>query len=140
MESFLVLILMFGALYYLLLRPQQKREKARRELVRSLQVGDEVITNSGIHGVVAEVEDTVVWLEVAPNVELKMSRDSVAGKMPSSDDAEDDEADNDDVDDSEDEDSTDVAKRKKVLRSAETTDDSEDEDTADVAKSKPEGS
>ncbi len=136
MESFLVLILMFGALYYLLLRPQQKREKARRELVRSLQAGDEVITNSGIHGVVAEVEDTVVWLEVAPDVELKMSRDSVAGKVPSSDDAEDDEADNDD----EKEDTDDVAKRKKALQSAEAPDDSEDEDSADVAKSKQEGS
>ena len=81
MEQFLIIILMFGALYYLLLRPQQKREKARRELVRSLQVGDDVVTNAGIHGVVAEVEDAVVWLEVAPNVELKMSRDSIAGRM-----------------------------------------------------------
>jgi len=102
MESFLVLILMFGARYYLLLRPQQKREKARRELVRSLQPGDEVITNAGIHGVVAEVEDAVVWLEVAPNVELKISRDSVAGKTASvdtddSDDAESDDAESDDA-------------------------------------------
>ena len=81
MQEFLIIILMFGALYYLLLRPQQKREKARRELVRSLQPGDEVVTNAGIHGVVAEVEDAVVWLEVAPDVELKMSRDSVAGRV-----------------------------------------------------------
>ena len=53
MEQLFIIILMFGALYYLLLRPQQKREKARRELVRSLQAGDEVVTNAGIHGVVA---------------------------------------------------------------------------------------
>lgn len=93
--SFFFLILVIGAFYYLLLRPQQKREKARRELVRSLQVGDEVVTNAGIHGVVAEVEEAVVWLEVAPDVELKMSRDAVAGKVtePADDAAEpDDEA------------------------------------------------
>ena len=90
MESFLVIILMFGALYYLLLRPQQKREKARRELVRALQPGDEVVTNSGIHGAIAEVEDTVVWLEVAPDVELKISRDAVAGRVDASADGEED--------------------------------------------------
>lgn len=93
--SFFFLILVIGAFYYLLLRPQQKREKARRELVRSLQVGDEVVSNAGIHGVVAEVEEAVVWLEVAPDVELKLSRDAIAGKVtePADDVAEhDDEA------------------------------------------------
>lgn len=100
MEQFLIIILMFGALYYLLLRPQQKREKARRELVRSLQAGDEVVTNAGIHGVVAEVEDAVVWLEVAPNVELKLSRDSIHGRTPGPADSDADEAD-DDVDEDE---------------------------------------
>ena len=79
--SVFFLVLIIGAFYYLLLRPQQKREKARRELVRSLQAGDEVVTNSGIHGVVAEVEDAIVWLEVAPDVELKVSRDAIAGKV-----------------------------------------------------------
>ena len=100
--SFFFLILVIGAFYYLLLRPQQKREKARRELVRSLQVGDEVVTNAGIHGVVVEVEEAVVWLEVAPDVELKLSRDSVAGKVAEPDDEvaeDDDEAADDPADD-----------------------------------------
>ena len=95
MEQFLIIILMFGALYYLLLRPQQKREKARRELVRSLQPGDEVVTNSGIHGAVAEVEDAVVWLEVAPDVELKMSRDAISGRVSGTSSADVDDADED---------------------------------------------
>ena len=105
MEQLFIIILMFGALYYLLLRPQQKREKARRELVRSLQVGDEVVTNAGIHGVVAEVEDAVIWLEVAPDVELKVSRDAIAGRPAGAPDTEDDdaeEADDDGEEDSED--------------------------------------
>lgn len=95
MEQFLIIILMFGALYYLLLRPQQKREKARRELVRSLEAGDEVVTNAGIHGVVAEVEDAIVWLEVAPNVELKLSRDAVHGRTPGPSDSDAEEVDDD---------------------------------------------
>ena len=100
MEQFFIIILMFGALYYLLLRPQQKREKARRELVRSIQPGDEVVTNAGIHGAVAEVEDAVVWLEVAPDVELKISRDAIAGRVPGASDADADEADDEADDDS----------------------------------------
>ena len=100
--SFFFLILIIGAFYYLLLRPQQKREKARKELVRSLQAGDEVVTNAGIHGVVAEVEDAIVWIEVAPDVELKVSRDAIAGRVaetadevaePEVDDADRDSAD-----------------------------------------------
>lgn len=102
MEQFLIIILMFGALYYLLLRPQQKREKARRELVRSLEAGDEVITNAGIHGVVAEVEDAVIWLEVAPDVELKLSRDAIAGRASGSPDSGADEEDGADEDSEED--------------------------------------
>ena len=104
MEQLFIIILMFGALYYLLLRPQQKREKARRELVRALQPGDEVVTNAGIHGAVAEVEDAVVWLEVAPDIELKISRDAIAGRAPGAadeadtDDAADDEEDDEDDD------------------------------------------
>ena len=91
--SLLFIILMFGALYWLLLRPQQKREKARRAMVRSLKAGDEVVTNAGIHGAIAEVEDAVVWLEVAPNVELKVTRDAIAAVVElvePDDDGEDD--------------------------------------------------
>ena len=97
--SVFFLVLVIGAFYYLLLRPQQKRERARRELVRSLQAGDEVVTNSGIHGVVAEVEDAVVWIEVAPDVELKVSRDAIAGRVAETAD-EDAEPAVDDADDS----------------------------------------
>ena len=84
MEQFLVLILMFGAFYYLVLRPRRSRERTRPDLLGSLQFGDEVVTKDGIHGVVAEVEDAVVWLEVAPDVELKISRDAVAGRTQGS--------------------------------------------------------
>lgn len=100
--SIFFLILVVGVFYYLLLRPQQKREKARKELVRSLRAGDEVVTNAGIHGVVAEVEEAVVWLEVAPDVELKIARDAVTNKVTDSDEeaAEaDDEAADDPADD-----------------------------------------
>ncbi len=90
-------MIMMGALWFLLIRPQQKRAREHRELVRSLVEGDEVVTNAGIHGVVVEVEPTVVWLEVAPDVEMKISREAVAGRTSghvaeSEDEAADDES------------------------------------------------
>lgn len=82
------MIVGFSAIYYLMMRPHQKRERARRALVSSLAEGDEVVTNAGIHGVVVEVEADVVWLLVAPDVELKVLRDAVTSRALQSSDEE----------------------------------------------------
>ena len=70
-------------MYMFLIRPQQKRVKEQQALVRSLAAGDEVLLNSGIHGVVKEVEEEsgVVWLEVAQDLELKVLRTAVERKF-----------------------------------------------------------
>ena len=70
-------------MYMFLIRPQQKRVKEQQALVRSLAEGDEVLLNSGIHGVVKEVEEEsgVVWLEVAQDLELKVLRTAVERKF-----------------------------------------------------------
>ncbi len=91
----IVLVIMIGALYAFMIVPQQKRMKAHQALVNSLEEGDVVVTNSGIHGAVAEVEDDVVWLEVAPEVELKISKASIAERI--TDDEDDDDADDEEA-------------------------------------------
>ena len=70
-------------MYMFLIRPQQKRVKEQQALVRSLAAGDEVLLNSGIHGVVKEVEEEsgVIWLEVAQDLELKVLRSAVERKF-----------------------------------------------------------
>lgn len=73
-----VILLVF---YMLVLLPQQRRQKAARELNASLTIGDEVILDSGIHGFVSEIEDTVVWVEVAPEMDLKVTRTSIATRL-----------------------------------------------------------
>ncbi|MEM7142903.1 MAG: preprotein translocase subunit YajC [Actinomycetota bacterium] len=93
----LILIIAMGALYAFLIVPQQRRMKAQQALMRSLEEGDIVVTNAGIHGAIAEVEDAVVWLEVAPEVELKISKSAIVERVTDVD--EDDEA--DEVDDEE---------------------------------------
>ena len=81
--SFLPLIVIMLLMYMFLIRPQQKRAKEQQALVRSLAPGDEVLLNSGIHGVVKEVEEEngVIWLEVAQDLELKVLGTAVDRKF-----------------------------------------------------------
>ena len=81
--SFLPLIVIMLLMYMFLIRPQQKRAKEQQALVRSLAPGDEVLLNTGIHGVVKEVEEEngVIWLEVAQDLELKVLRTAVDRKF-----------------------------------------------------------
>ncbi|MGF1598235.1 MAG: preprotein translocase subunit YajC [Acidimicrobiales bacterium] len=82
MEQFIPLILIGGLMYFVLILPQQRRSREHRQLLASLEEGDEVVLNSGIHGFVSAIEGEVLWLEVAEKVELKVSRSAVAGKIP----------------------------------------------------------
>ena len=81
--SFLPLIIIMLLMYMFLIRPQQKRVKEQQALVRSLAAGDEVLLNSGIHGVVKEDEEEsgIIWLEVAQDLELKVLRTAVERKF-----------------------------------------------------------
>ena len=81
MAGFIPLILIFGLMYVLMIRPQQRKAKAQQALVAAIQAGDEVVLNSGIFGVVKEAEDDVLWLEVYKGIELKVLRGSVDGRF-----------------------------------------------------------
>lgn len=98
-----ILFVMLGALYAFMIVPQQRKMKAHQALLRSLEEGDLVVTASGIFGAIAEVEDDVVWLEVAPEVELKIMKSSVTEKVEESGDSDDDDSDESDNADSDDE-------------------------------------
>ncbi len=91
--SFVVLLVLMGALYAFMIVPQQRRMKAHQALLASLEVGDVVVTSAGIYGAIAEVEDNVVWLEVAPEVELKVTKASVVERVSDDDDDDDDDDD-----------------------------------------------
>ena len=72
------LILMFAVFYFLLIRPQQKRQKEHQKMVSELQKGDKVITSGGIHGVISSVREDVITIKVADNVKLEFSRSNVS--------------------------------------------------------------
>jgi len=79
--EFLPLIVVGVLMYAVLILPQQRRNREHKELLASLEEGDEVLTSSGLYGFVAALDNEVLWLEVAEGIELKMSRGSVASKV-----------------------------------------------------------
>lgn len=78
LEMLMPLALMFLVFYFLLIRPQQKRSKQHQEVLKNLKRGDEVVTASGIHGTIDGLTDTVLTLEIANNVKIKVDRHQVA--------------------------------------------------------------
>jgi len=79
--QFVPLILIFVVFYFLLIRPQQKKAKEHQNYLANLKKGDRIITGGGIHGVIAGLTDTVVTLEIAENVRIKVSRGAIAGSV-----------------------------------------------------------
>ncbi len=77
--SFLPLILMFVVFYFLLIWPQQKKAKAHKQVLANLQKGDTVITASGIYGTITGITESVVTLEIAEKVRIKVTRNAIAG-------------------------------------------------------------
>jgi preprotein translocase subunit YajC len=83
---FLPLILLFGIFYFLLIRPQQKRQREHRELLAHLKKGDQVITSGGLYGRITGLTDTVVTLEITEKVRVKVARSQISTKLlPQSD-------------------------------------------------------
>ncbi|MEQ9563981.1 MAG: preprotein translocase subunit YajC [Woeseiaceae bacterium] len=78
----LPMLVIFGAFYFLLIRPQQKRQKAHTALVASLATGDEVLTAGGILGKVTAVSDLYATLKIADNVEIKIQKSTVSAVVP----------------------------------------------------------
>lgn len=77
--SFIPLILIFVIFYFLLIRPQQKKAKDHQTFLSNLQKGDNVVTSGGIYGQITGLTDTVVTLEIAENLKVKVSRQHILG-------------------------------------------------------------
>jgi preprotein translocase subunit YajC len=82
MTTFLPLILMFVVMYFLMIRPQQKRAKEQKQMMDALAKGDEVVTAGGILGKVTKVSDTYVTVEVAANTEVTFQKHAVTTLLP----------------------------------------------------------
>nr|VFK41085.1 MAG: protein translocase subunit yajC [Candidatus Kentron sp. SD]VFK46838.1 MAG: protein translocase subunit yajC [Candidatus Kentron sp. SD]VFK79142.1 MAG: protein translocase subunit yajC [Candidatus Kentron sp. SD] len=80
--TFLPMILLFALLWFLLIRPQQKRAKEHKNMVGALSKDDEVVTSGGVLGRITHLNDNFVTLEVAENVGVTVQRHAVTSLMP----------------------------------------------------------
>ncbi len=78
----LPLLLMFAVLYFVMFRPQMKRQKEHKAMIDALAKGDEVATAGGLLGKVTKVSDTTLSIEVANGVEVQLQRHAVVQVLP----------------------------------------------------------
>ena len=76
-QQFLPLVLMFGVLYFLMIRPQQKRIKNEKQFEAALKVGDKIVTKSGIHARISELHEDTIIIETMSG-KLKIERNAVS--------------------------------------------------------------
>ena len=80
--SLLPLVLMFVVLYFIMIRPQMKRQKEHRTMVEALAKGDEVATSGGVIGKVTKMGDVYLGVEIAAGVEVQLQRSAVVQVLP----------------------------------------------------------
>ncbi|MFC5524983.1 preprotein translocase subunit YajC [Rhodanobacter ginsengisoli] len=82
MYTIMMMVGLFVLMYFMMIRPQMKRQKEHRALVAGLAKGDEVVTNGGIAGRVEEVGETFITIEIAANVKVKLQKGAVQQVLP----------------------------------------------------------
>lgn len=81
-ESLILIVLMFGVLYFLMIRPQMNRAKEHKNMIEALQKGDEVVAAGGVLGRISKINENYVTLEVSERVEIQIQRPSVQLVLP----------------------------------------------------------
>ena len=80
--SMLPLLLMFAVLYFVMIRPQMKKQKEHRSMIEALAKGDEVVTAGGVLGKVSKIGDAYIGVELAAGVEVQLQRSAVVQVLP----------------------------------------------------------
>ncbi|MEM9172467.1 MAG: preprotein translocase subunit YajC [Pseudomonadota bacterium] len=82
LQPLIMMVVLFVAFWFLLIRPQQKRQRQHKELVAAIKTGDEVLTSGGLVGIVKEASEQFVTVEFADNVTMKVQRHTIAAVLP----------------------------------------------------------
>lgn len=77
-----MVVVFIAIFYFLLIRPQNKRAKAHREMISNIGKGDEVVTNGGLIGKISDLDDNTITLEIAKEVFVKHQKSAIASVLP----------------------------------------------------------
>jgi len=81
--AFIPLVLMFVVFYFLLIRPQQKKQRDVKEMLSSLKTGDQIVTSGGLYGtIIGFGEDNRIKVKIAENVKVDIARSAISSKVP----------------------------------------------------------
>ena len=80
--SMLPFVAIFAVMYFVMIRPQMRKQKEHRAMIDALAKGDEVVTAGGLLGRITKMDENFVSLEVATNVEIRLQRSAIVGVMP----------------------------------------------------------
>jgi preprotein translocase subunit YajC len=78
---FVPLIFIFIIMYFVMIRPQKKRQEQQQKLIGNLKTGDRVVTNAGIHGLISNVKETTVLVKVADNVKIEIDKSAITNVL-----------------------------------------------------------
>ena len=78
---FVPLIFIFIIMYFVMIRPQKKRQEQQKQLIANLKTGDRVVTNDGIHGLISNVKETTVLVKVADNVKIEIDKSAITNVL-----------------------------------------------------------
>ena len=81
-ELFIMIAIFFAIMYFMIIRPQQKRTKEHQKLISSLSKGDEVVTSGGMLGKILKVGDNSIKVEIAEGVAVKLQKNSISSVLP----------------------------------------------------------
>ena len=85
-SGFFLLIIAFGFLYFVLVRPQRRRQQQARQMISALKPGDEVVTAGGIYGEIVGLGDEDVTVRIAPELDVRVARRAIASVIPADSD------------------------------------------------------
>jgi preprotein translocase subunit YajC len=80
-QAMVPLLLMFAVFYFILIRPQQQKQKKHREMLQHLKTGDQVITSGGLYGTIVAIDEQKITLRIADNVKVEVGRSFVASRV-----------------------------------------------------------
>ena len=87
MTALIPILVLVVLMYFMLIRPQQRRARAQQALMAAIQEGDEVMTTAGIYGFVTAMEGDIAWVEIAEGVEIRVAKAALARRIDSSETA-----------------------------------------------------
>jgi preprotein translocase subunit YajC len=82
LSSIIMMVGMFAVLWFIMIRPQMKRQKEMKAMIEALAKGDEVSTASGLMGKIVDMKDQYITVELAPNMQVKMQKSAISAVLP----------------------------------------------------------